>query len=125
MKNRELLKEIPVHPYPVDLWVLIADDVRKAVTKLCLKNKGLEIKWSEDMAAWTEDVFYNGYVLTIIFDPKEFDVNTVAHECIHIKNRIFEHTDILHDFKNDEPEAYLVGWLVGELQKAYNEFKKL
>ena len=125
MKNRELFKDIPVHPYPVDLWILIADDTRKAVTKLCLKNKGLEIKWTDDMAAWTEDKFYKGYILPVIFDSSCFDINTVAHEAIHIKNRIFEHTDIQPDSKNDEPEAYLVGWIVGEIKKAHTEFKKL
>lgn len=125
MKNRELFKEIPVHPYSVDLWVLFADDVHKAVTRLCLKNKGLEIKWEDDMAAWTEDVFYRDYILPVIFDPSHFDPATGSHEAVHIKNMIYQHAGIKHDFKNDEPEAYLLGWIVGELQKAYDEFRKL
>ena len=75
------------------------------------------------MAAWTEDKFYRDSYLTVIFHASYLDSDTVAHEAVHIKNRIFEHAGILHDPKNDEPEAYLLGWIVKQITDATQEYK--
>lgn len=122
-KVKTLYKEISVLPYQVDLWLLISSDPSEALTKLNHANPGLAIKWSPDMAAWTEDKFYKHSYLPVIFDAAYLDQNTIAHESVHIKNRVFEHAGILHDAKNDEPEAYLLAWIVGEITKAVSEYK--
>lgn len=41
----------------------------------------------------------------------------IAHEAIHVKNELFKLHGLYWDPTNDEPEAYLVGWLVKELSK--------
>lgn len=35
----------------------------------------------------------------------------LVHEIVHMKNFIMEFTGVLHDFENDEPEAYLTMYL--------------
>lgn len=54
-----------------------------------------------------------GQVFHIAFQNHEIalDKSIVAHETIHLKNQIFEYMGILNDPTNDEPEAYLFGYL--------------
>jgi hypothetical protein len=41
----------------------------------------------------------------------------IAHEAKHIINKIFADRGILLDPTNDEPECYLLGWIVKEIYK--------
>ena len=41
----------------------------------------------------------------------------IAHECCHWVNLIFKYNWIKIDLDNDEPQAYLLGWLVWECNK--------
>lgn len=38
-------------------------------------------------------------------------LSNIAHEIVHIKNHIFLDCAMELDHHNDEPEAYLIGWL--------------
>lgn len=124
IKYKFIFKEIPVNPYSVFLWVIISNDPSKAVEEFTSQNPGLKIAWDNGWAAWTEDYFYQDNYLTIIFDQSSFDEGTAAHEAIHIKNLVMQHAGIKHDFKNDEPEAYLAGLIVDEIYKVWKEYKK-
>ena len=119
-----ILNKIEVNPYAVDLWVLVTGNPHKDVPQTNVSNPGINISWSDGMAAWTNDHFYNGYVIAVVFDAKCFDIATAAHQAIHIKNMIYTHYCIKHDLNNDEPEAYLTGWLVGKIEETYKQFKK-
>ncbi len=124
-KPKTIFKEIEVNPYSVTLWVLITNNPHFETAKLNQRYKDLGLKWLDDAAAWTEDKFYQDNFLTVIFSPENFDVGTIAHEVVHIKNLVYKHAGIKHDGENDEPEAYLSGWLADEINKAYLEYKKL
>jgi len=39
----------------------------------------------------------------------------LAHECVHLANFILDHAGVAADHANDEPMAYLVEWLMGEI----------
>lgn len=54
-----------------------------------------------------------GQVFHLAFQSHEtaLDKSIVAHECIHLKNQICEYMGIIIDPTNDEPEAYLFGYL--------------
>lgn len=41
----------------------------------------------------------------------------IAHEIVHLKNYIYQDKGIELDRFNDEPEAYLIGWLFKEIEK--------
>lgn len=124
VKYKSIFKEIPMNPYSVTLWVMISNDCQKTVIELAQKHPGLNLPWGNDYAAWTEDVFYNDNYLAVIFDRSEFNEGTVAHEAIHIKNLIMQHAGIKHDFKNDEPEAYITQQIVDEIYNVWKEYKK-
>lgn len=46
---------------------------------------------------------------------------TITHEAVHIVNLIFVDRGINQDLYNDEPQAYLTGWVVGEIVKFINK----
>jgi len=39
----------------------------------------------------------------------------IAHEAVHIANYVFKQCCILPDLDNDEPQAYLIGWIVEQI----------
>lgn len=119
-----MLTKLPVSPYAVDLWVIISKDPHKEVAQANVSNPGINITWGDDMAAWTNDHFYNGYVIAVVFDARGLEIDTIVHEAIHIKNMVYSHSGIKHDSVNDEPEAYLTGWIAGKIWEMYKEFKK-
>jgi hypothetical protein len=44
------------------------------------------------------------------------DGTIIAHELVHLKNYIYQDRCIKLDVDNDEPEAYLTGWLFKQIE---------
>jgi hypothetical protein len=53
----------------------------------------------------------------MVFDKKHIDHTIVAHEVVHCANWIFLDRRITIDPDNDEPYAYLVGWITSRIYK--------
>lgn len=51
------------------------------------------------------------------------DMSVIAHEAYHISNYIFEDIHAKPSLKNDEPQAYLIGWIVKQIQKTALKIK--
>ena len=119
-----LLRKVTLKPYIIDLWIIITDNPKVDIPKLNKKYKGLDLTWDEETAAWTNDHIYDGYILGVLFDVEYFEPDTVAHEAVHILNRTYEHAGAFLDMANDEPQAYMTGFIVGEIHKAHQEFIK-
>lgn len=45
----------------------------------------------------------------------------IAHEIVHLKNYIYQDCSIELDRYNDEPEAYLTGWLFDQINNFLNK----
>lgn len=60
----------------------------------------------------------------MVFDKKHIDHGIIAHEVVHCANWIFLDRRITPDLSNDEPYAYLVGWITKKIyQQVYkNKF---
>jgi hypothetical protein len=119
-----VIRKVELAPYVVELWIVITDNPKVDIPKLNKKYKGLNISWDDQTAAWTNDHFYDDNILAVAFDTASWEVNTVVHEAVHILNRTYEHAGAKLDTKNDEPQAYLTGWIVDEIYKAYEQFQK-
>ena len=52
---------------------------------------------------------------------KRVNWSIIAHEIVHIVNAIFLKRGIELDRINDEPQAYLTGWIVNEIDKFLKE----
>ena len=69
-----------------------------------------------------------GNHLLVVFNMKNIKneadlIETIAHESVHLTSYLFKRKGIIPDVNNDEPQAYLLGWFVGEIYKVYLKFK--
>ena len=51
-------------------------------------------------------------------------IATIAHEAVHACNQIFTCIGARTDITNDEPQAYLVDYIVKEIYKCYLKYKE-
>lgn len=64
-----------------------------------------------------------GYGRNIIWLPENSDMDTLAHECMHVVLNIFRVKGVSVDLENQEPTTYLMGYITGEVYKAFNKLK--
>jgi hypothetical protein len=50
--------------------------------------------------------------------------DTIAHEADHLCNQMFKSIGATVDVNNDEPHAYLLGWIVKQITRNYLKFKE-
>lgn len=105
-------KTIDIPIYYGKLTIIIDKDL------LCVEKK-YKTKSLKDFGAVTlqDESKYRHYIVAFT-DPKH--LSNIAHEIVHIKNYIYLGCAMELDRYNDEPEAYLTGWLFDEI---YNFLK--
>lgn len=87
----------------------------------CLKELGVHYDGSNFMGMALYDK--GGFEITLIFDrsrlkDKVFAQRLIAHECFHVTCNIMRLIcTSLTDSSSEEPYAYLLDWLVGEVNK--------
>lgn len=54
----------------------------------------------------------NGSHFWMMFKKTNIDINTVSHECYHTVSSICISRGMTIDPHNDEPQAYLMGWIM-------------
>lgn len=72
-----------------------------------------------DVEGWGAITFKgdDNFTYHVIFDECEVNMTTISHECVHLACHIFNDRNIYTDYIHDEPYAYLMGYLVGEMYK--------
>ena len=105
-------KSIKIPIYFGKLTFVITDDFKKVdkVFKTEIGNKNYDGVFFE---------MQDEYVIAL----KKTDISVIAHECVHAVNAIYLNCHIELDRVNDEPQAYLMGWIIGELDKFIKETK--
>lgn len=81
---------------------------------ISLINKKYNI--SEDITDYDAITLQEGTNFIICFSEST-TIPTIAHECLHVVSFVFNYCSINYDVYNDEPAAYLLGWLVEECLK--------
>ncbi len=100
-------KTIKIPIYGGQLTMVLADDlsyVEKMFKTPSLENFGA--------VTLKKDSEYKEYL--VAFTDKDH-LSNIAHEIVHLKNYIFKDCAIALDYENDEPEAYLTGWLFDQM----------
>ena len=54
--------------------------------------------------------------IVVVFNSK-VDASIIAHEALHICSYVFKNTGVDFDRDNDEPLAYLLGYVVNKISK--------
>jgi len=107
------VSSIPIY-HGVFIWMLSNDN--KKIEKR-IKNFDeepfahcLELSWSNKYGVCILLNFNNNYGAKISY-------GTIAHEAVHAASFILDSRGVVPDFNNDEPQAYLVEYIVNEIIK--------
>lgn len=87
---------------------------------IIVKNMdGIQEKYSLKYSPKYESAitFVNNEQGYIVFVEEKISPSTIAHEAKHFVNIIFDSKGIALDLYNDEPECYLLGWVVEQIHK--------
>lgn len=55
----------------------------------------------------------------IVWLPRQASLNTIVHECTHVAMNLCYYKDVPVDTSNQEPFAYLMGYLAQEIERAH------
>jgi len=111
MKIRKI--DIPI--YYGYLNVIIAEDEQDMI------SVGKSYNHKEDVSkygafSWS-DYDKKGINNCYVVITKNVSNHLIAHEVVHLVNAIFLHIGCELDRINDEPQAYLTGWIFNEIEK--------
>lgn len=101
------------------LIIVFTDDIQKVSDKYQL---GLN---DQDYSAFVKEKSTKRGVSRyfIIFNKSEVTHSIIAHEVVHCAHWIFSDRCVKADLLNDEPLAYLVGWITNRVYKAASKYK--
>lgn len=104
------------------LYVIFSDDFNATVKRFGIDTAGKNLNNCGAFAygRHTKDGIPEYF---LVFD-KSPDHNLVAHEIVHIVNWIFKFSNMVLDLDNDEPQAYLTGWVTNVVYKALYKFNQ-
>lgn len=104
------------HPtiYPRFLWVTKScDEARK---NFAYRNEG-ELELEDDEGNESICTVFSvkskatGSYGALVLIRKRMSVGDVAHEAVHVATNIFSDVEAIHEPNNQEPFAYLTGWV--------------
>jgi len=115
-------KKIEVPLYHCYLHVHFADDLSILEKKLSIKpQEGFNYEHFEAVAF---EIYKDGTQhVHVAFEGKELYPDVVAHESKHAVNMIFKGAFIELDVHNDEPECYLLSWIVKQVYHVHGNTK--
>lgn len=110
------IKKYKVPLYHCNLWVLVSNNFVKDAKKL---NINLSSNANEHDAITFKklETEFSTFCVFIRKDRKKY-IDIISHESVHVVNLIFKEVGIELDIENDEPQAYLMGWVVDKIYKA-------
>ena len=113
--------EIPI--YYGELHVFITDNFKEA-------NNKFKLAIPEDLLEGYDSIVDKfgsdgGPLKIYVLLRPETTFKIIAHESLHIVSHICLHTGIKGDFCNDEPLAYLLGWVSEKLLELFYNKKNI
>lgn len=112
---KKVIKTIPIYG---GRWMIIfCDDIEKDIRE----KYGIDrpMPFTNALTAWKG----TKYSYLTAFNIREVTIGLIAHESKHLLNRIYLHNDIKLDLGNDEPECYLLSWLVNRIYENWMKVK--
>ena len=98
-------KNINIHIFRLKLRIVVVDDIEEA----------LEIDSNISTGADSLVIDHNNGTATIVIASN--DMSVIAHECLHVKNAVWNRIGYSPNLVNDEVDAYLLGYIMEEVLK--------
>jgi hypothetical protein len=111
-----ILKKHKIPIYGGQLWVCVAGSFSKAIEEI---ENTIDVKLEdkkEDLrqaSAMTYQFYLpdGRFRVLIIIKPRS-SIALISHEALHAVNWIFQHCGVKYSLTNDEPQCYLLGWVI-------------
>lgn len=101
------------------LFVVFSDDFETSAKRLTLPLGNMPLKY---FGAATWGIHNKNNVAEYyVFFPADPKPSSVAHESLHVANWILGDSGVVLDTRNDEPQAYLLGWVVDRVYEALKQ----
>jgi hypothetical protein len=114
-------KIINTHLYPAKIYFIKTNDEEKILKKHNLTFENHSI-YAHTLSQIVELKHCNQRRYYLILDTAstlKIDHSTLAHECFHLSNMIFDFIGMIPSFEHDEPQAYLIQYLMKEGDKFF------
>lgn len=112
--------KIPI--YSGSFIVVICDDDNVHECAKIFKYENEDLK--EFDAVVIRDKFSTSIGLPVIFTYKNMSPGIIAHESLHIVNDILRDINHTSSMIHDEPECYLLTWIVNRIWEVKTKFEK-
>lgn len=117
-----IIKQFHIPIYHGLLVIAQGDDFEKICKKL--KINWEDVQLGETAGAATILVEEDGAIDFFMIFRKEVDWREIAHESLHFVNNLFDSRGVKLDPKNDEPQAYMLGWVLTRCSETLRKIKK-
>lgn len=105
-----IIKRFDPQIYPRILWVVINPDKKELIDKF--EDYPEDVENANAFATHTFNKLENkGGVIVTFNTISDATTSNIAHESYHAAMMIYEYCDGKLDFENQEPLAYLIGWV--------------
>lgn len=98
-------KNINIPIFRLKLKIVVVDDIEEA----------LEIDTNINTEADSLVIDHNNGTVTVIIASN--DMSIIAHECLHVKNAVWNRIGYSPNPVNDEVDAYLLDYIMAEVLK--------
>jgi hypothetical protein len=110
----------------VHVVMIDASGYSRLIGKIDKQDKQ-ECEWPEydefSGLAYERTLIEGGHDWWVIFNSKrKLTVDTIAHEALHISRMILHNRGVDFDPENDEPYAYMVGWVSDVIYKTLKQY---
>lgn len=129
-----MIKTFDTKIYPLVFWVAIDETLEGLQKNFMTLTEDMEVMDLDDnyepdaaisaytVPLWNKKTKRNGILLYLV---RDLGLNTIAHECYHAVNFFGQYLGIKEGtYDNDEPRAYLMGWLVESVYEFYKNYKE-
>ncbi len=121
------IKKVKIPTYGGKLWVIISPSIKHAIDKV--EDITFENIHMKDQRGYVS-YMYSGLDekqkhRVMIFIKPNATPGEIAHECKHAVNIVFSYRGIRLSVSNDEPECYLLDWMVTTVHRTLDEYRKM
>lgn len=111
--NGEMSFEVQCYKYKIEMYSV---NIIAIFSSSAMKQYNRLFNYKDDSNGFICDYISDSGELVVFFED-DADISVIAHEALHLTNRIFKWIGHKIDVKNDETSAYLLGYIVKILIK--------
>lgn len=114
------IKKISIPIYQGYLRIFVNQDFEEAAQIAGVSDEGNDLN---SFGAFVSTSKIGVHHCFNVFFRENVDCSLIAHEVVHLVNAIYAERHMKLDIHNDEPQAYLTGWITEQIYKTLKTYK--